>query len=71
MDNTLWITQSQKELQNILKTANTSYNLYNIKVNFTKSLLITNSKNTNSTIIFNREEIPIVQPILLFKYLSI
>ena len=60
MDNLLQIAQDQKSLQNILKTANTFYNLHNIKVNSTKSLLITNSKNTTSTIIFNREEIPTV-----------
>ena len=71
IDDSLWIAQDQNSLQNILETANTFYNLHNIKVNPTKSLLITNLKNTNSTIIFNREEIPIVQPILLFKYLSI
>ena len=54
MDNTLWIAQSQKELQNILKTATSFFHLTNIKVNPSKSILsVTNSHNTEPSISFN------------------
>jgi hypothetical protein len=46
MDDTLWIADSQQQLQNILNTASTFYQMANIKVNPNKSTLISNTKLT-------------------------
>jgi hypothetical protein len=42
MDDTLWITKSQKDLTDIMKIANSFYDLNFIKVNWDKSVLLTN-----------------------------
>ena len=46
MNDTLWIADSQQQLQNILDTASTFYQMANIKVNPNKSTLISNTKLT-------------------------
>ena len=46
MDDTLWIADSQQQLQNILNTASKFYQIANIKVNPNKSMLISNTKLT-------------------------
>jgi len=56
MDDTLWLAESQQQLQNIINVASTFYQMANIKVNPQKSSLISNTKHTptftflNSTI---------------------
>ena len=71
MDDTLWIAQSQKELQNILKTATSFFHLTNIKVNPSKSILsVTNSHNTEPSISFNNTLIRAVQPKEAFRILG-
>ena len=44
IDNTLWIAKSQQQLHQILKTAESFYNIAKIQVNPQKSILISNTK---------------------------
>ncbi|CAG8765749.1 19732_t:CDS:1, partial [Gigaspora rosea] len=57
MDNTAWLAQSREDLEKIIKTAESFYNLMNIKVNSTKSLLVMNTKDKTDTIKCKGEEI--------------
>ena len=47
MDDTLWISQSKEELDLITKTATSFYQMANIQINLTKSILATNSATTS------------------------
>jgi len=71
MDDTLWVASSQAELNNIISIAESFYNMANIQVNPSKSILATNHKlDTYTPTIFNN------QPLLLqpkhqpFKFLG-
>src|SRR6185312_5515134 len=71
MDNTLWVASSQAELNNIISIAKSFYNMANIQVNPSKSILATIHKlDTYTPTIFNN------QPLLLqpkhqpFKFLG-
>src|SRR6201988_2830769 len=71
MDDTLWIASSQEELANILLTAESFYNMANIKVNPTKSILLSNAKlNTYHPISFNSEILPLWPAYQPFKFLG-
>ena len=71
MDDTLWIASSQEELANILLTAESFYNMANIKVNPTKSILSSNAKpNTYCPISFNSEILPLWPAYQPFKFLG-
>ena len=68
MDDTIWITQSKEELDKIINTATSFYNMANIQINPTKSTFI--SKQPSASISFlhsNLASIPIHQP---FKFLG-
>ena len=68
MDDTIWITQSKEELNKIINTATSFYNMANIQVNPSKSILI--SKHPSASISFmnsNLLSIPTHQP---FKFLG-
>ena len=68
MDDTIWITQSKEELDKIINTASSFYNMANIQINPTKSTFI--SKQPSASISFlhsNLASIPIHQP---FKFLG-
>src|ERR1043165_2995678 len=47
MDDTLWIAQSKEELTLITRTATSFYQMANIQINPTKSILATNSSTTS------------------------
>jgi len=47
MDDTLWIAKSKEELNLITKTATSFYQMANIQINPTKSILATNSSTTS------------------------
>ena len=71
MDDTIWIAQSQEELQNILKITTSFFTFTNIKVNLNKSVLaVNNSRNTNPSIIFNYTTINSINPKETFRILG-
>ena len=71
MDDTLWIASSQAELLQILKTAESFYNMANIQINPSKSILTTNTPPPNyNPIIFNNYTLPIHSPQIPFKFLG-
>jgi len=71
MDDTLWIASSQQELSQILSTAESFFNMANIQINPSKSVLTTNNKQTNYTsIIYNNHPLNLHPPNELFKFLG-
>ena len=71
MDDTLWIASNQTELANILSVAESFYNMANIKVNPTKSILTSNAKpSTYYPITFNNETLPLWPANQPFKFLG-
>ena len=46
MDDTIWIAYTKNELEQIINTASSFFQIANIQVNSLKSILITNSSNT-------------------------
>ena len=70
MDDSLWVASNKKELSDILQTATSFYHLNNIKVNPSKSSLITNAPSDNTSITFgytNIQALPANSPL---KYLG-
>ena len=70
MDDTIWIATSKQELSEILKTATAFYNLTNIQVNPTKSVLATNITKTPSSILFDNTHIPSISTKEAFRFLG-
>ena len=71
MDDTLWIASSQQELSQILSTAESFFNMANIQINLSKSVLTTNKKLTNYTpIIYNNHLLNLYPPNKPFKFLG-
>ncbi|CAG8660158.1 747_t:CDS:2, partial [Paraglomus brasilianum] len=70
MDDSLWVAQSKKELEDITTVANSFYKFTGIQVNTTKSLLVTNSSTTDKFINFNGQQITAIAPTQPFKYLG-
>jgi hypothetical protein len=71
MDDTLWIASSQQELSRILSTAESFYNMANIQINPTKSILTTNIKQTNYTpITYNNHTLNLHPSNEPFKFLG-
>ena len=50
MDDTTWITTNQKDLEHIISIADEFYDLNNIKINKSKSILLTNSTKFQDTV---------------------
>src|SRR5260363_344477 len=69
MDDSLWVASNKTELSEILTTAASFYHLNNIKVNPSKSSLITNSSSSNKSITFDHFDIQALSSNLPFKYL--
>ena len=71
MDDTVWIAQSQQELNNILAIAQLFFALTNIKVNSKKSVLaVVNTKNTDPDIAYGDISIKAIQPQEAFRILG-
>src|SRR6185437_11528925 len=70
MDDSLWVAQSKKELEDIIAVANSFYKFMGIQVNPTKSILVTNSSMMDKSINFNRQQIIAIAPTQPFKYLG-
>ena len=70
MDDSLWIAPDKTFLTNILHTASSFYNFANIKVNPTKSILATNSKDLDNSITFENEQLTAIANGTPFKYLG-
>ena len=70
MDDSLWVAQSKKELEDIIAVANLFYKFTEIQVNPTKSMLVTNSSITDKSINFNGQQIIAIAPTQPFKYLG-
>src|ERR1043165_2779824 len=71
MDDTLWVTSSQQELSQILSTAESFFNMANIQINPSKSLLTTNNISTGYTpIIYNNHPLNLHPSNELFKFLG-
>jgi hypothetical protein len=71
MDDTLWIASSQQELSQILNIAESFYNMANIQINPTKSILTTNESLTNyNPITYNNHLLNLHPPSEPFKFLG-
>src|SRR6185295_11181467 len=71
MDDTLWIVSSQQELSQIFSTAELFFNIANIQINPSKSVLTTNNKQTNyALIIYNNHPLNLHPPNEPFKFLG-
>ena len=71
MDDTLWIASSQQELSQILSVAESFFNMANIQINPSKSVLTTNNKQINYTpIIYNNHPLNLHLPNKPFKFLG-
>jgi len=71
MDDTLWIASSQTELSQILSIAESFYDMANIQINPSKSILTTNNPPSNyNPIIFNNYTLSIHSPCTPFKFLG-
>src|SRR5438552_769534 len=70
MYDTIWIAQSQEDLKQILNTATSFYILTNIKINPSKSNLITNNPKDNPIIKFNGEVINNIHKNIVFQFLG-
>ena len=71
MDDTLWVASSQAELNNIISIAESFYNMANIQVNPSKSILATNYKlDTYTPTIFNNQPLPLQPKHQPFKFLD-
>src|SRR5260363_12492 len=66
----LWIAPNKQTLNDILQTATSFYKLNNIKVNLTKSFLITNSCTSPCSITFDNMEITTLPYNIPLKYLG-
>ena len=69
MDDTLWITNSKSNLESIIQTATSFYQIANIQINPHKSVLTTNNKKL-SQLNFINSSIQPQQPNILFKFLG-
>ena len=58
MDNTIWIAHIKNELEQIINTASSFFQIANIQVNILKSILITNSPNIIPINFINQTIIP-------------
>ena len=70
MKDTIWIATSKEELSEIITTATTFYNLTNIQINPTKSVLATNITKTTPSIIFNNTSITSIPTKEAFRFLG-
>jgi hypothetical protein len=70
MDDTIWIAKNKQELQDILKTVNSFLSYANIKVNPSKSTLITNNSDPEAKIIFQEKVIYNIKPKAIFRHLG-
>jgi hypothetical protein len=70
MDDSLWIAPNKISLTNILNTASSFYKFANIKVNPSKSILVTNSTDSDNSILFNGEQLIAINNGKPFKYLG-
>ncbi|CAG8783247.1 9071_t:CDS:2, partial [Gigaspora rosea] len=61
MNDMLWATHSKEQLSSIINMANLFYQFTKIKVNPSKSILLTKSKDKDKYIMFNREKIPAIE----------
>ena len=58
MNDTLWMADSKVDLQNIMAIANSFYTLNSIQVNWDKSVLMTNSRDSSDiNFVFNDKNI--------------
>src|SRR5438045_9306746 len=69
MDDTLWITNSKSNLESIIQTATSFYQMANIQINPHKLVLITNTKK-QSHLNFINSSIQPQQPNIPFKFLG-
>ena len=69
MDDILWITNSKSNLESIIQTATSFYQMANIQINPHKSVLITNTKK-QSHLNFINSSIQPQQPNIPFKFLG-
>src|SRR5437868_2260683 len=69
IDDTIWIAHTKNELEQIINTASSFYQIANIQVNPLKSILITNSPNT-TLINFINQTITPHPKYKLFKFLG-
>src|SRR5437868_11443803 len=69
MDDTLWITNSKSNLESIIQTAISFYQIANIQINPHKSVLTTNNKKL-SQLNFINSSIQPQQPNIPFKFLG-
>jgi len=70
MDDALWIAPDKQTLTEILDTATSFYKLNNIKVNPTKSFLLTNSRTTPHSVVFDDTKITALPSNSPLKYLG-
>lgn len=70
MDNSLWVAPDKNTLTQILNTATTFYKYNNIKVNPTKSFLLTNSATQDPSIVFDNTKIKALKRNEPLKYLG-
>ena len=68
MDDTLWISNSKPNLELIIQTATSFYQMANIQINPHKSVLITNIKK-QLHLNFINSSIQLQQSNILFKFL--
>jgi len=70
MDDTMWIAPTKDQLQEIVNTATTFFQLTNIQVNPTKSVLATITKQPNPEISFNNTKIKSINTKTCFRFLG-
>ena len=71
MDDTLWVAPLQTDLNNIISIAESFYNMANIQVNPSKSILATNHKpDIYIPTIFNNQALPLHLARQPFKFLG-
>ena len=69
IDDTIWIAYTKNELEQIINTAFSFFQIANIQVNLLKSILITNSPNTTPINFINQTITPHPKH-KLFKFLG-
>src|SRR6185437_5991599 len=72
MDDTAWVASNKQEMEQITKIATSFYEMANIRVNPSKSILIHNSKDTqNSSLTFQDQIIKNIDRNEPFRYLGV
>lgn len=70
MDDSLWVASNKKELMDIIQTATNFYHLNNIRVNPSKSSLVTTTSLNDANITFDNTTIQALPANSPLKYLG-